>query len=130
MGFLVIPSRMLKRLSKRRLLQRELALPSQKIYHSELGPSNTGPKLRLYLLPLVENLHPHERVEDERGDLSILHVLVVSRKHPLPTKVQQVCNSKLVERLSKNHLPHCDGNDWRATRLWLTVQNGWVRRIL
>lgn len=64
----------------------------------------------VYLLPLVENLHPHKCVENKSIPLLRLH-WIIETKDGVCAIVEKKRDDQLVNGLSKNHLPHRDRND-------------------
>ena len=64
------------------------------------------------LLPLVENLHPHERVEDKCGYLVYLSIRLVG-EYRIGPEIKEECDNELVNGFSNDHLPHRGTNERR-----------------
>lgn len=69
----------------------------------------------------VEDLHEHERVEDERAQLGMFLRLLIRRKtkvakYRVPSKVEDQDDDDLVDRLPEDHLVHVDAEQ-RGTRM-------------
>ena len=81
-----------------------------------------------YSLELIEDLHPHKRVEHKRLQL-ILLVRRVVRQDLRPRKVQDERDGQLIDRLPDDHLPHGDRDQRCRLAIRLTIQDAWRRRI-
>ena len=60
---------------------------------------------KFYSLPLIENLHPYESIEDKGGNLFLFVVRLVGKDCFRPI-VEQERNSELKNCFSNDHLPH------------------------
>ena len=84
--------------------------------------------LSVDLLVLVENLHPHESVEDKTGQLFELTLTGVT-ENLWAAEIEDECHNKLVDRLPYDHLPHGQSDQRSRFRLWLSLKQTGSRRI-
>lgn len=63
------------------------------------------------LLVLVENLHPHESIENQSPQLLLLMLGGIS-EDLLSSEIERECDHDLEDCLSNDHLPHVEGDQW------------------
>lgn len=61
---------------------------------------------------LIEDLHPHESIEDEGRQL-ILFADGLVREDNFPSEIEYERHGELEDGLANNHLPHCYGDQRR-----------------
>lgn len=71
-------------------------------------------------IPLVENLHPNKGVEHHRLVLSSVVQM---------GEVQGKSHGKLIDTLSDDHFPHCQGDQRAGLWFGFTIKNGWRRGV-
>jgi hypothetical protein len=81
----------------------------------------------------VENLHPHEGVEDNCGKLFGSKIWVAAVKlwiqKLVPREVQHEDHSEFVDCLSEDHLPHVHGEEWGTFGYGFSIQNFCCRAV-
>src|SRR5690349_19839032 len=73
-------------------------------------------------IPLVENLHPDECVEDCALEPILLSCCLIAEDTGA-SKVEDKSDCKLINGLTNDHLPHCECNQGGGFWFWSSLQD-------